>query len=157
MFLRTKLTVAGLMLGLATCGAVALAQQPRINPDTVAPQARQSNPVQNAMRRAPILRVLHQLNLTDAQKQQMRTIFRTSFQTTKPQRQELRPLTRQWREGTLTAEGLVRANELHKQLNEARKSMRTQLAGILTPEQKTKLEEIIKTRKANHGLFTRQG
>jgi len=157
MFLRTNLTVAGLMLGLATCGAVALAQQPRINPDTVAPQARQSNPVQNAMRRSPVLRVLRQLNLTDAQKQQMRTIFRTTFQTTKAQRQELRPLTRQWREGTLTAEGLARANELHKQLNEARKSMRTQLAGILTPEQKTKFEEIIKTRKANHGLFQRQG
>lgn len=157
MFLRTKLTVAGLMLGLATCGAVALGQQPRISPDAVAPQAKRPSPVQNAMRRSPILRVLRQLNLTDAQKQQMRTIFRTSFQTTKAQRQELRLLTRQWREGTLTAEGLVRANDLHKQLNEARKSMRTQLAGILTPEQKTKLDEIIKTRKANHGLFKRQG
>jgi len=157
MFLRTKLTVAGLMLGLVTCGAVAWAQQPRISPDAVAQQANRPSPAQNAMRRSPILRVLRQLNLTDAQKQQMRTIFRTSFQTTKAQRQELRPLTRQWREGTLTAEGLVRANELHKQLNEARKSMRTQLAGILTPEQKTKLEEIIKTRKANHGLFQRQG
>jgi Spy/CpxP family protein refolding chaperone len=101
------------------------------------------------MRRSPVLRVLRQLNLTDAQKQQMRTIFRTSFQTTKAQRQELRPLTRQWREGTLTAEGLGRANELHKQLNEARKSTRTQLAALLTPDQKTKLEEIIKTRKAH--------
>ena len=78
MFLRTKLTIAGLMLGLATCGAVALAQQPRISPDAVAPQARQSNPVQNAMRRSPILRVLRQLNLTDAQKQQMRNIDRKS-------------------------------------------------------------------------------
>jgi len=157
MFLRTKLTVAGLMLSLTAFGAVALGQQPRISPDAVAPQGNRPRPAQNAMRQAPILRVLRQLNLTDAQKQQMRTIFQTSFQTTKAQRQELRQLTRQWREGTLTAEGLVRANELHKQLNEARKSMHTQLAGILTPEQKTKLDEIIKTRKANHGLFQRQG
>ncbi len=152
MFLRTKLTVAGLMLGLSICG-VALAQQPKISPDAVAPKANQLTPIQNAMRRSPILRVLRQLELTDAQKQQMRVIFRTTFLATKSDRQELRPLMRQWREGTLTPEGAARANGLHKQLNEAGKSMRTQLAGILTPEQKTKLEEIIKTRKANHGLF----
>ena len=157
MFLRTKLTVAGLMLGLATCGAV-LAQQPQLTTDAGAPPAgRMAQMAKRQRARAGIFRVLRQLNLSDAQKQQARSIVRTAKQSTKAQRQALRPLTRQWREGTLTAEGLVRANELHKQLNEARKSMRTQLAGILTPEQKTKLEEIIKTRKANHGLFQRQG
>jgi len=104
-----------------------------------------------------MLRVLRQLNLTDQQKQQVRSITQTNLQSTKAQRQELRPLTRQWRQGTLTAEGLARASELRKQLREGQNAVRGQLTGILTPEQKAKLEEMIKTHRANHGLFKRQG
>lgn len=154
MFFSTKLTLAGLVISLAP---VALAQQVRTMPDNAdVPQRRMAQAVQRQRARAGILGVLRQLNLTDAQKQQARSIVQAAAQSTKAQRQELRPLTRQWRQGTLTAEGLVRANELHKQLIDARKSVRTQLAGILTPEQKAKLEEIIKTRRANHGLFQPQ-
>src|ERR1051326_2781992 len=154
MFLRTKLTIAGMILGLAAGGAAAVAQQPRVSPDSGTPQPRVM--ARNAMRQralAGIFRVLRQLNLTDTQKQQAQVIVKAAAQSTKPQRQELRPLIRQWRTGTLTTDGLTRANELHKQLIDARKSVRTQLVAILTPEQKAKLEEIIKTRKANHGFF----
>ena len=102
-----------------------------------------------------MFRILRQLNLTDAQKQQVRSIMQTNLQSTKPQRQELRQLTQQWRQSTLSAEGLARANELRKQLREGRKAVRVQLVGILTPEQKTKLEnleEMLKARRANHGF-----
>jgi Spy/CpxP family protein refolding chaperone len=104
-----------------------------------------------------MLRVLNQLNLTADQKQQARTIIQTNLQSTKTQRQEMRQLTQQWRQGTLAPEGLARAKELRRQLAESRRGVRTQLAGILTPEQKAKLEEMIKTRQANHGLFGPQG
>jgi len=104
-----------------------------------------------------MVRAMRQLNLTVEQKQQVRSIIQANLQRTRAQRQELRQLTRQWRQGTLTAEGLARASELRKQLREGQKAVRGQLTGILTPEQKAKLEEMIKTRRANHGMFQRQG
>lgn len=162
MFLRRKLSVAGLAFGLVAFGGVALGQQPQPpvqNPAAGAQQPREDGTARRGMRRRaglPILRVLRQLNLTDAQKQQVRSIMQTNLQSTMAQRQELRQLTRQWRQSTLSPDGLARANELRKQLSEGRNALRVQLAGILTPEQKTKLEELIKARRANHG-FRRQG
>ena len=160
MFLRSKLTVAGLMLGLATFGAAAFAQQPQTNnPVTGVQQPRRSGPARRAMRRRARLgmfRALRQLNLTDDQKQQARSIIQGHLQSTKAELEELRQLTQQWRQGTLTPEGLARAKELRTQLAQTRKAVRAQLAGILTAEQKAKLEEMIKTRRANHGLFGRQ-
>jgi Spy/CpxP family protein refolding chaperone len=161
MFLRLKLSVAGLAVSLS--GGVALAQQtqPSVqNPAAGVQQARRAGMARRIMQRRagqPILRVLRQLNLTDQQKQQVRSIIQTNLQSTKAQRQELRQLTRQWRQSTLSSDGLARANELRKQLREGREAMRGQLTGILTPEQKAKLEEMIKTRRANQGLFERQG
>jgi len=149
------------MLGLAMFGIVGRAQQPQpSNPASAVQQPRKSGPAQRAMRRRAtfgMFRVLRQLNLTDQQKQQARSIIQTNMQSTKAQRQELSELARQWRQGTLTPAGLTRANELHKQFLEARKTVRTQLTGILTQEQKEKLDEMIKARRSNHGLFGRQG
>ena len=164
MFLRTRFLVAGLAVSLSGFG-VALAQQTKPSVQTPAPateaqQARRAGMARRGMQRRarqPMLRVLNQLNLTADQKQQARTIIQTNLQSTKTQRQEMRQLTQQWRQGTLAPEGLARAKELRGQLAESRRGVRTQLAGILTPEQKAKLEEMIKTRQANHGLFGPQG
>lgn len=162
MFLRTKFLVAGLAVSLSGFG-VALAQQTKPSvqtPATEAQPARRAGMARRGMQRRarqPMFRVLNQLNLTADQKQQARSIIQTNLQSTKTQRQEMRQLTQQWRQGTLTPEGLTRAKELRGQLAESRKGVRTQLAAILTPEQKTKLEEIIKTRRANHGLNGSKG
>jgi Spy/CpxP family protein refolding chaperone len=158
----TKAMIAGLIFGLAF-GAVAFAQQ--TSPQTQAPtpgvQRRQGFGQmgrRRAMRRRAMkggFGVLRQLNLTDAQKQQARTIMQSnrSNTSTKASREELAKLRRQWRDGTLTPEGMARAKELRKQFHESRQGVRNQLAGILTPEQKAKLEEMIKTRRANHEKF----
>ena len=162
MFLRTKLSVAGLAVSLSAFGGVALAQQTQSstqNP-TAAQQTRRAGMARRAKQRRarqPMFRALRQLNLTVEQKQQVRSITQTNLQSTRPQRQELRQLTRQWRQGTLTSEGLARASALRKQLREGQKAVRDQLTGILTPEQKAKLEEMIKTRRANHGMLGPQG
>ena len=159
MFKTTKVMIAGLIFGLAF-GAVALAQQatPQTqNPTPGAQQRRGSGQMgrRRAMRRRGMkggFGVLRQLNLTDAQKQQARTIIqsnRTNTNTTAA-REELAKLRSQRRDGTLTPEGMARAKELRKQFQESRMGVRNQLAGILTPEQKAKLEEMIKTRRANH-------
>lgn len=161
MFLRTKLLVGGLAVGLS--GGVSLAQQtqPSVQtPATGVQQLRRAGMARRVMQRRarqPMFRILRQLNLTDQQKQQARSIIQTNLQSTKAQRQELRQLTQQWRQSTLSPDGLARATELRKQLREGRKAVRDQLTGIFTPEQKAKLEEMIKTRRANHGLFERQG
>src|ERR1700686_155089 len=109
MFIRTKLTIAGLMLGLAMFGVVGRAQQPPPNNPASAVQPRKSDPAQRAMRRRAtfgMFRVLRQLNLTDQQKQQARSIIQTNMQSTKVQGQERSQLARQWGQGTLTPEGL---------------------------------------------------
>jgi Spy/CpxP family protein refolding chaperone len=103
-----------------------------------------------------MFRALRQLNLTDQQRQQARTIMQTNFKNTQAQRQELRQLMQQRRAGTLDAAGQARAKELRGQFLEGRKTVRTQLAALLTPEQKAKLEEMIKARRANHGKFGRR-
>ncbi len=161
MFLRTKRSVAALAVSLFVFGGVAVAQQTQSaqTPAAATQQARRAGMGRRGMQRRamPMLRILNQLNLTADQKQQARSIIQTNLQGTKTQRQEMRQLSQQWRQGTLTPEGLTRANELHKQLGESRKGVRTQLAGILTAEQKTKLEEIIKTRRANHELLGPRG
>ena len=151
----TKATIAGLILGLAF-GAVAFAQQQQTQNQTPGVQKRQGFGLmarRRAMRRRAMMGgfvVLRQLNLTDAQKQQARTIVQGNFASTKASRQELAQLRSQWRAGTLTPEGLARAKDLRTQLQESRQGVRSQLTGILTPEQKAKLEEMIKTRRANH-------
>ena len=158
MFLRTKLSVAGLAVSLMVFGGTTLAQQTENsapNP-AAAQQTRRAGMARRGMRRRarqPMFRMLRQLNLTDQQKQQARSIIQGNLEATKAQRQELRQLTQQWRGGTLTPEGLARATELRKQLREGSKAVRVQLAGILTPEQKVRLEEMIKARQANHGMF----
>jgi len=151
--LRTRLVISMLTLSLA--GISAFAQQPAA-PQTTSPTVPQTTTVpgqgiRRAMRRRAFGRmvaVFHQLNLTDAQKQQVRTIVKTTMESTKAQRQQLATLNKQWRQGTLTPDSLTTANQLHQQLAQARKSMRTQIEGVLTPDQKTKLQDIIKQRNA---------
>ena len=154
MLVRTKLTIAGLLLSLTPFGVVALGQQTQTtDPPTNVQRSRAGQAGPAARRRLPpIMRALRQLNLTDAQKQQARAIVQSGMEGTKTQRQEMHQLTRQWRQGTLAPEGLARAKEVRKLLQDANKGMRTQLVAILTPEQKTKLEEMIKARRANRGI-----
>ena len=154
----TKAMIAGLIFSLAL-GAIAFAQQ--TSPQTQNPTAgAQRRPGSDQMNRRRAMRRramkggfgLRQLNLTDAQKQQARTIMQSNRTNTnmKAAREELAKLRSQRRDGTLTPEGTARAKELRKQFQESRQGMRNQLNGILTPEQKAKLDEMIKTRRANH-------
>jgi len=160
MFLRRKLTVSALILSLGACSATALAQQTQpANPGASAQQpGRVSSDRRGGRRRARFgrQRALAQINLTDAQKQQVRTIIQTQAQNTKPQREELRQLMQQWRTGTLTPEGQARAKQLRQQLRESRKGVHTQMQNVLTAEQKAKLQETRELRRANHQRFGRR-
>jgi Spy/CpxP family protein refolding chaperone len=162
MFLRTKLTTAGLMLGLLTAvGALAQAQQPSTQnpgPGTQAP-GRMGRGEGRGPRRGPGPGgafgpgVLRELNLSDDQKQQVRSIIQQSFTSNKAVREELQQLGEKRRQGTLTPEERARAKTLHEEMLASMKDTETKIAAVLTPEQKAKAEELMKERRANQGRF----
>ena len=100
---------------------------------------------------------LRELNLTDDQKQQIQKIKEANFESTKTQREELRQLMQKRFQGTLTADEEARAKTLREQMQVSMKDTESQTVAILTPEQKAKLEELRKERKANHDGFGRRG
>lgn len=158
MLLRTKLKHGVFILGLLTAfGAASQAQQAT----TPAPQNPAQGPARmgrgpgRGFRRGPGRDgfgpgMMRELNLTDAQRQQMRAIVQQSFDGNKTTRDELRQLAEKRRLGTLTAEDQARAKTLHEQMRAAMIENRTKMAGVLTADQKAKLEELRKDRKANH-------
>jgi Spy/CpxP family protein refolding chaperone len=93
-------------------------------------------------RRGGMGRGLKNLNLTEAQRQQARTIFENSAKNTQALREELQQLHSQRRQGgTLTTEQQNRAQELHTQLRAAMQKAHEQLQTILTPEQRQQMEQ----------------
>ena len=97
--------------------------------------------------------VMRELNLTDDQKQQIRTIVQANFESAKAQREELRQLMQKRFQGTLTADDEARAKTLHEQMQASMQDTQSKIAAVLTPEQKAKLEELMKQRKDNRGRF----
>jgi Spy/CpxP family protein refolding chaperone len=163
MSLRTKLFNASLALGLfAVVSGTGLAQQPQD------PDKGQSPEINGAQR--PFGRgegrgfrrghgygfgrgFMQELNLTDDQKQQVRSIIQQNMESTKAQRQELRQLGEKRSQGTLTAEDETRARTLHEQMRASMKDAHSKIATVFTAEQKTRLEELRKERQANHERF----
>ena len=149
----TRLKIAGVILGLLMFGGSVIARQTQQNSNAAAPSQRGAQMRRMMMRRrgmGGMMRGIRQLDLTDQQKQQARSIMQTQGQGTQAQRQEMRQLMQKRRAGTLTAQEEARAKELRQQLMKSRQDARTQLMTVLTAEQKAKLEEMIKTRRANH-------
>ena len=167
MFSRTKFFGASLAAGiLVIAGVTGLAQQPQN------PEPGQSTGVDKPQRpfghregrggrkhgRGGLFgpRIMQELNLSDDQKQQVRTIIQESFESTKAQRDELRQLGDKRRQGTLTVDDQARAKTLHEQIRASMKDTREKTALVLTAEQKAKAEELMKQRKANHERFGRR-
>ena len=170
MLTRTKLFSASLALALlVVVGATCLAQQPQNQTQNQSPGAGGPPPFgrggpgrRGHGPRGPGgpgmlgLAALRELNLTDDQKQQIQKITEANFESTKTQREELRQLMQKRFQGTLTAEEQARAKTLHEQMQTSMKDTESKIAAILTPEQKAKLEELMKERKANHDGFGRR-
>lgn len=92
--------------------------------------------------------LMRELNLSEEQRQQSRAIMQRRLESTKSQREELFKLREKRIAGTFTAEDETRAKALHQEIRTAMEGVRTEMAGVLTAEQKTKLEELQKERKA---------
>jgi Spy/CpxP family protein refolding chaperone len=105
----------------------------------MAKQGRGENPLKQERNER---RALRGLNLTDAQRQQMRDIEQRYGQTLRADREELQRLkdTRQ-SGGKLTPEQKSRVRQLREELRANAEKMRADINNILTPEQREQLKQ----------------
>jgi protein CpxP len=99
---------------------------------------------------------LRQLNLTDAQKEQIRTIMeskRGNREANQTGREEIRQIIEAKRSGTITAEQQERLKAFREQRRENARQLHEQILAVLTPEQKTQLEQLKQERKQRHQEF----
>lgn len=103
-----------------------------------------------------MMRGLRQLNLTDTQKEQTRSIFENYKTSTQTQREEMRGLAMKKRDGIISAEEKARMKELKVQMKASGEQMNNALLVVLTPEQRTQLdqmkEQMRKTREERRQL-----
>ena len=164
MFLRKSLFgVVGIMLavGMGVCAQETQSQTPSTQDDTV-----QRDRVERIERRRERLgnregrgpregrerhrgmgRMMRELNLTEEQRQQSRAIIERRLESTKVQREELFKLREKRVAGTFTADDEARARALHQEIRTAMQGVGTEMDGLLTAEQKAKLEGLKKERK----------
>ncbi|HKR01079.1 MAG TPA: Spy/CpxP family protein refolding chaperone [Pyrinomonadaceae bacterium] len=102
-------------------------------------------------RRGGVQRLAGELNLTDTQQQQLRAIEERFEASTKSQREEMRRLHESNQNGTLSTDAESRAEALRAELGQARRNMHQEMMSVLTQEQRTQFEQLIKERKARHG------
>lgn len=98
-------------------------------------------------------RLMRELNLTDAQRQQIQTIVQQNFDSSSEQREEMRQLIEKKMQGTLSADDEARLRTLREQRQASMKDTESKIAAVLTTEQKTKVEEIMKERREKREQF----
>lgn len=84
---------------------------------------------------------LRGVNLTDAQKEQLRGIMEANRTAGKTNHEEFRTLREAKRAGTLTAEQQEKLQTMREQMKQNAEQTRAQVLAILTPEQRTQLEQ----------------
>lgn len=156
MSLRRKLTLTSLTLGLIfALSAVAFAQQPAPAPQDNGQQQegqkrwRGGRPGMGKRGPGGMLRLMSQLNLTDAQQQQLRAIEERFESGTKTQREEMRRL-HESAQGSMSADTEARMQALRGEMGQAMKGMRQEMIAVLNEEQRTQLEQLMRERKARH-------
>jgi protein CpxP len=86
-------------------------------------------------------RLARQLNLTDAQREQMRSVAQNNRAQDGALRNEARQLRQQKRAGTLDANGTARLEQLRGQFKATRAARRNERLAHLTPEQKAQVAQ----------------
>ena len=88
-----------------------------------------------------MMRGLHALNLTDAQKQQIKTLHENARAANQPLHQEMRSLAEKKRDGVISETEQSRLTELRTQFKDSAKKMHESVLAILTAEQRAQLEQ----------------
>ena len=88
-----------------------------------------------------MMRGLQQLNLTDAQKEQIKGIMESNRTAHQATHQEMRGLMMKKRDGIITADEQTRFDQLKSQMKASAEQTHNTILAILTPEQRTQLEQ----------------
>jgi Spy/CpxP family protein refolding chaperone len=153
LYMKLKGVCLGVMIALA-CAGVGVAQQPGTGQQDQGPGRGQREGRRGERgpggdhRMMGMMRGLRELNLTEAQQQQVRSIMERFAETTKPQREALMKLREEHEQGATDEQTSARAQQLRGEIREAMQRGRAEIAAILTPEQRTKLEQMEQERKA---------
>ena len=153
---RVLFGFAVMTLGLAT---FASAQQPtQTTPDGSVQQEnaerrerrREMRERHREMREHSFRGMMHGLELTDAQRQQLKAISDRRVESTKLQREELMQLREKRRAGTFTEADAARVTALREQIRASMEGIRAEAEAILTAEQKQQLEQRKVEREQRH-------
>lgn len=148
--IRFRFLVAALAVMLGA--AIAKSQ----TADTTSPSTPPAHAHKRGMRRGPMMGFpFKQLNLTDAQKAQVKEVMQKEHSTMKPLMQQMHQMDlqlRQYSEGTYD-EGKVQALVTQQaqtlvQLKVQQTRIHNQVYQLLTPDQQTKMKEIEANREA---------
>lgn len=154
--MKRFLSVAVLTLALTASLAVAASAQQteQGGPEKAGKHRRMGRGGHGPRMRGHGLRGLRQLDLSDAQRQQFRSIREAHQNRTKAQRDELRQLFKTRRQGgTLTAEQEARARQLHDELRQTGEAVHGEMLAVLTPEQRARLENFRQEQKERREEF----
>jgi len=155
MFSRNCLvTILGIMLAL---GTIAVAQQTQLPAAGIQPEGRSERLAARGVRRGRhegmghrggVGHLIRELNLTEEHRQQAHAIMRRRLEGTRTQREELFKLRERRIAGAFTADDEVRAKALRQEMRASMEGVSAEMEGVLTAEQKTKLEQLKQERKA---------
>lgn len=96
---------------------------------------------------------LRRLNLTDAQKEQIKTIHENS-KPNQAQREEMRGLAQKRRDGgTLTEQDQARLKEIRNQMQASTEQTHKAVLSVLTDEQRTQLQQMKQGKGERRGGF----
>jgi Spy/CpxP family protein refolding chaperone len=110
-----------------------------------------------------VMRGLKELNLSDAQKEQVKLLKERNKSQFQPQREEIKTLASKKHDGIITADEENRLKELKGQMKANGQKSREEMMTILTPEQKSRFDQKrnemrgkMKERRGNRGESTRK-
>ena len=89
-----------------------------------------------------MMHALEKLDLTDAQKAQVKTAFENHRTRNQPQMEEMRGLGMKKRDGVISADEETRFKELRTQMRKSNEQLHSSISAILTAEQRARLEQM---------------
>lgn len=89
-----------------------------------------------------IMRDLRGIELTEAQKTQIKSMMETQRSIFEPQREEMRNLMMKRRDGSLTEADQARLSEMRNQMKASSEQMKISVMALLTAEQTAKLNQL---------------
>ncbi len=100
-------------------------------------------------RRGGMMRGFEKLNLTDTQKEQIRTIMETN-RPNQTEMEEVKTLMQAKRNNTITAEQTERLKTFREQMKQKQEVVKQQILGVLTLEQRAEYDKMKAERQQKH-------